>query len=177
MHIDIHDEIWNNCYNYVLINGGDEKDIVVNKANKAIIKTGALNDLIKNYGDSVTIDGGEDNDKLYGGADNDCIKGGTGNDLLWGGTGNDSLWGDAGADKFFYSKGDGKDVIFGFDSKDTLTFDNIIFKTSMASYNKSEGTLTLNLSGGSVTLKDFTTSTFHINSDIYKINGSTLKKQ
>lgn len=162
MHIDIHkenitvnggngnDEIWNNCYNYVLINGGKG------------------NDNIENSGDKVSIIGGEDDDKLLGEWDNDCIKGGTGND---------SLWGDDGADKFFYSKGDGKDVIFGFDSKDTLTFDNIIFKTSMASYNKSEGTLTLNLSGGSVTLKDFTTSTFHINSDTYKINGSTLKKQ
>lgn len=133
----------------ITVNGGNGNDEIWNNCyNYVLINGGKGNDNIENSGDKCSILGGEDNDKLYGGAD-----------------------------KFFYSKGDGKDVIFGFDSKDTLTFDNIIFKTSMASYNKSEGTLTLNLSGGSVTLKDFTTSTFHINSDTYKINGSTLKKQ
>jgi Ca2+-binding RTX toxin-like protein len=97
--------------------------------------------------------------------------------MIWGGAGNDSLWGDDGADMFIYAKGDGKDIIFGFDNKDTLTFDNITFKTSMASYDKSKGTITINVSGGSVTLKDFTATTFHINDDTYKISGSTLKKQ
>ncbi|MBR6888267.1 MAG: hypothetical protein IKN16_07445, partial [Selenomonadaceae bacterium] len=93
---------------------------------------------------------------------------------LWGGKGNDTLWGDDGADKFFYAKGDGKDIIYGFDSKDTLTFDNLAFT---ASYDKSKDMITFKVSGGSVTLKDFTATTFHINSDTYKISGSKLVKQ
>ena len=86
--------------------------------------------------------------------------------------GNDSLWGGAGADKFFYSAGDGKDVIFGFDNKDTLTLDGLDFK---ASY-KNE-ILTLKVDGGSVTLKDFSAKTFHINDDVYKLSGSKLVKK
>ena len=92
---------------------------------------------------------------------------------LSGGKGNDSLWGSGGAEKFIYTAGDGKDVIFGFDSKDTLTLDGLDFTTS---YSKSKGTITFNVSGGSITLKKFTASTFHINNDIYKISGSKLKK-
>ena len=120
------------------------------------------------------LDGGADSDKLLGGAGNDCIKGGTGNDLIWGGAGNDSLWGDDGKDKFFYAKGDGKDVIYGFENGDTLTIDNLSFTSA---YNKSAGTITLKLDGGSIILKEFTATTFHINNDTYKISGSTLKKQ
>lgn len=65
-------------WNYVTINGGDEKDIVVNSANKAIIKTGALNDLIKNYGSNVTIDGGEDFDTIINFGSKVIINGGDG---------------------------------------------------------------------------------------------------
>ena len=139
-------------------------------SHNSTINGGKGNDLIANDGGTGddTLSGGADNDKLLGGAGNDCIRGGTGRDLLWG---------DDGKDNFYYAKGDGKDVIFGFENGDTLTFDNITFKTSMASYDKSAGTLTINVSSGSVTLKDFTTSTFHINNDTYKISGTTLKKQ
>lgn len=102
------------------------------------------------------------------------IIGGKGNDSLSGGKGNDSLWGDDGADKFFYSKGDGKDIIYGFDDKDTLTLDNLEFT---ASYDKSKGTITLNVDSGSITFKNFTATTFHINDDVYKISGSQFKKK
>lgn len=128
-----------------------------------------------------TISGGAKNDSLYGGngndsivgnAGNDKIYGGKGNDTLLGGAGNDSLWGEAGADTFLYSKGDGKDIIYGFDSKDTLTLDGLDFK---ATYKNSA--VTLKFDGGSVTLKDFTTKTFHINNDIYKISGSKFVKR
>ena len=117
-----------------------------------------------------TLDGGQGHDTIDGNAGNDKIYGGTGNDCIIGGKGNDSLWGDAGADKFFYAKGDGKDVIFGFDNKDTLTLDGLDFK---ASY-KNE-ILTLKVDGGSVTLKDFTATTFHINDKVYKLSGTKLK--
>ena len=121
-----------------------------------------------------TITGGSKNDTLSGNAGNDKIYGGNGNDSLWGGKGNDSLWGDAGADKFFYAKGDGKDIIFGFDDNDTLTFDNLAFK---AAYDKKTKAVSFTVSGGSVTLKNFTATTFHVNSDAYKISGSKLVKK
>ncbi len=121
-----------------------------------------------------TIQGGSKNDTLYGGKGNDSILGNAGNDKLYGGAGNDSLWGDAGADVFYYAKGDGNDVICGFDSKDTLTLDNLDFT---ASYNSKNQAVTLKVSNGSITLKDFTATTFHINDDTYKISGSKFAKQ
>ena len=155
--------------------GGDGKDTLSGGAGNDKLFGNAGNDSLSGGDGKDTLSGGNGNDKLLGGAGNDCIKGGSGNDTLWGGKGNDSLWGDAGADKFIYSKGDGKDIIYGFDSKDTLTFDNLTFK---AAYSKSKGTITFNVSGGSVTLKDFNTSTtFHVNNDVYKISGSKFKKQ
>ena len=177
------------------INGGDGKDTLDGGKGNDILLGGAGNDSLNGGKGNDTLDGGagadkllgnagndslnggKGNDTLDGGADSDRLYGGAGNDCIKGGTGKDSLWGDDGADKFFYAKGDGNDIIYGFDSKDTLTLDNITFKTSMATYDKSKGTLTLNVSGGSVTLKDFTATTFHINNDTYKISGTTLKKQ
>lgn len=73
--------------------------------------------------------------------------------------------------------GAGNDILSGGDDKDTLTFDNITFKTSMASYDKSKYMFTFNVSGGSVILKDFTAKIFHINDETYKLSNSTFKKQ
>ncbi|MBR0059865.1 MAG: hypothetical protein IJP68_00135, partial [Selenomonadaceae bacterium] len=123
---------------------------------------------------AVKITGNKLDNSISGGSDNDKLYGGKGDDYLSGGKGNDSLWGDDGADTFYYAKGDGKDIIYGFDSKDTLTFDNLDFTTS---YSASKGKIVFSVDGGSVTLKDFTATTFHINDDIYKISGSKLKKQ
>ena len=119
-----------------------------------------------------TIYGANGNDYLIGGSGNDKIYGQNGDDTLWGGAGNDTLYGSNGADIFLYNLGDGKDVISGFDSKDTLTLDGLDFTSS---YKNS--VVTLKLSGGSVILKDFTTKTFHINNDTYKISGIKLVKQ
>ena len=102
------------------------------------------------------------------------MYGDAGNDLIYGGAGSDTLWGDAGADKFFYAIGDGKDFIYGFDDKDTLTLDGLEFT---GSYNKNNDAVTLKLSGGSITLRDFTAKTFHIDKDVYKISGSKFVKQ
>lgn len=135
----------------------------------------------KSLTESIIINGNDKNNIIYGGKGNDTIIGGagadklygnSGNDILVGGKGNDSLWGGTGADNFIYDTGDGKDVIFGFDSKDTLTLDSLDFK---AAYKN--GAVTFTTDGGSVTLKDFTATTFHVNNDIYKISGSKFKKQ
>ncbi len=108
--------------------------------------------------------GGKGADKLYGDAGNDKIHGGAGNDTLAGGKGNDSLWGDAGKDTFIY--GGGKDVIYGFENDDLLQ----ITGAFSASYNKSAKSIAFKVGSGSVTLKDFgTTTTFHVNDSTYQL--------
>ena len=130
-----------------------------------------------------TILGGKKNDTLYGAGGNDSIiggkgknviYGGAGDDTLNGGKGNDSLWGGDGADTFIYEKSSGNDFIFGFSNEDTLTLSSVI-KSSTVS--KKGDAVTLKLSGGSVTLKEFTAKTFHIGKDTYQISdGSFVKK-
>ena len=108
---------------------------------------------------------------ISAGSGDDSIFGNTGNDTILGNAGNDILYGDAGADKFIYQSGDGNDFIYGFDNNDTLTLDNLDF---IASYNQKIGAITFTVDGGSVTMKNFTATTFHVNGDTYKINGSKL---
>ena len=150
--------------------------ITGNKLANSIVG-GSAKDIIYGGKGNDSIYGNAGNDKLFGQAGNDKIFGGAGNDCIKGGTGNDSLWGDDGADKFFYEAGDGKDIIFGFDDKDTLTLDGLDFTTYFTgSYNNPEYMITLNVSGGSISFKDFTATTFHIDNDTYKISGSKFKK-
>ena len=137
-----------------------------------VILGGSKSDILYGQGGNDSILGNAGDDVLYGGFGDDTLKGGKGSDTLIGGAGNDSLWGDAGADTFVYSSGGGKDVIFDFDDKDTLTLDSLDFTASHKS-----GVVTLKFEEGSVTLKDFTATTFHINDDTYKISGSKFRKQ
>ena len=111
-----------------------------------------------------TLYGGSGADTLYGGKGNDKLYGGKGNDTLSGGKGNDSLWG-----------GDGKDMIYGFDNSDML---KITGKFS-TSYNKSKNEICFKVGSTSnaITLKDYTATSFNVNSTTYKISGSTLKKK
>ena len=141
----------------------------VKNVNAASLKKGLV---ILGNGKANSIVGGKSNDSILGGAGKDMLYGKAGDDTLIGGAGNDSLWGGTGADNFIYSSGDGKDIIFGFSNKDTLTLDGLDFK---AAYKNDA--VTLKVSGGSVTLKDFSAKTFHINGDTYKISGSTLVKK
>ena len=156
------------------IYGGNGNDSIFGNSGNDRLFGESGGDVLNGGSGKDKLSGGSGNDKLFGGSGDDSLSGGKGNDTLWGGTGNDSLWGDAGADKFIYSKGDGNDIIFGFDKYDTLTFDNIEFT---ASYSKKNKTVTFTTDNGSVTLKDFTAKTFHVNSDTYKISGSKFKKQ
>ena len=156
------------------LNGGDGDDTISGDTGNDKLLGYIGNDSLNGGSGDDTLSGGADDDKLLGGSGNDCIKGGTGNDSLWGGTGNDSLWGDAGNDTFYYAKGDGKDVIFGFEDGDTLTLDGLNFTSS---YSASNGTITLTFDSGSITFKEFTATTFHIDNDTYQISGSKLNKQ
>ena len=145
--------------------------IVGNKLDNVIIG-GTKADTIYGEGGNDSILGNDGNDKIYGGFGADILKGGAGNDTILGDAGNDSLWGDTGADVFIYSTGSGADVIYGFDNKDTLTLDTFDFT---ASYKNNA--VTIKLESGSVVLKDFTATTFHINEDTYKISGSKFIKK
>ena len=152
--------------------GGAGNDSFVGSAGNDTLVSGAGNDVFYGGAGNDSILGGAGNDSLRGVAGHDKLYGGTGNDSLWGGAGNDSLWGDAGADKFIYKQGDGKDIIFGFDNKDTLTFDNADFKITYKN-----DAVTFKFDDGSITLKEFTAKTFHVNKDVYQITGSKLVKK
>ena len=160
--------------NLIQYTSGDGKDILSGGAgNDSLFGQNGNDSLVGGDGKDI-LSGGAGNDSLFGQNGNDSLVGGDGRDILSGGAGNDSLWGDAGADIFYYAKGDGKDIIFGFENSDTLTLDGLDFTST---YNKTAGTVTLKVDGGSITLKNFTATTFHINSDIYKISGTKLVKK
>ena len=110
--------------------------------------------------------------KLTGNALANSIKGGSGADTLNGGAGNDSLWGGAGKDTFIYGSGDGKDVIYGFENNDLLK----ITGAFSASYSKSKNSVAFKVGTGSVTLRDFgSTTLFHVNSTTYQLSGGKLR--
>ena len=156
------------------IKGGSGKDTLSGGTGNDKLFGNAGNDSLNGGDGKDTLSGYTGNDILLGGNGNDSLNGGSGNDTLIGGKGNDSLWGDTGADTFIYESGDDKDYIFGFESKDTLRLDGLSFTSS---YSKSKGTVTLKFNSGSITLKDYTATTFHIDNDTYKISGSKFKKQ
>ena len=131
-----------------------------------------LDNIINGGSNNDILYGGKGNDSLAGNAGNDKLYGGAGSDTLWGGKGNDSLWGDAGADTFIYAQGDGKDIIFGFEDNDTLTLDSLDFTPSYK-----DKVVTLKFDSGSITLKNFTATTFHINDDTYQISNSKFVKK
>ena len=133
---------------------------------------GAGNDSLNGYTGSDTLSGGSGNDTLVGGAGNDSLGGYTGDDVLWGGKGNDTLLGGKGADKFIYALGDGSDTIVGFDDKDTLSLDGLDFTATCAG-----SSVTLKFSSGSIVFSNYTATTFHIDSDTYKVSGSNFVKQ
>ena len=122
-----------------------------------------------------TLTGGKGNDSLVGGKGNDKLYGGDGHDTLVGDKGNDSLWGGDDHNVFVYAKGDGKDVIFGFEDDDMLQ----ITGTFSASYNRSKDEIYFKVGSTSkaITLKNFDTSSFNVNGDIYRISGTKLIKK
>ena len=101
------------------------------------------------------------------------LKGSDGADTLQGGKGDDSLWGGKGNDTFIYASGDGNDKIFDYASGDLLQIVGGSF--SKSSYK--EGTLTLTVGKGSITMENISTSTdFNINGKTYHISGKKLVK-
>ena len=122
---------------------------------------------------AIEIFGNDRANSIFGGTKRDEIYGGAGDDLIFGGKGNDSLWGDAGRDTFIYADGDGKDVIYGFENNDLLE----IIGDFTTSYNSKKNEIAFNAGNGSITLKDFTATTFNVNGDKYKISGDSLVRK
>ncbi len=130
----------------------------------------------------MTINGGKGNDeitnsgasvKINGGLGNDYVKNSGSNVTLNGGTGNDTLWGGSYADTFVYKSGDGNDIIGGFDNDDLLQ----ITGTFTTAYDSAAGTIKFTIGTGSITLTDYTATTFNVNGDSYQIKGTKLVKQ
>lgn len=113
--------------------------------------------------------------KIKGNDLNNSIIGGSGNDTLEGGKGNDSLWGNAGADTFIYNYDDGDDVIYGFANDDMLKITGSFYGT----YNKKKKEIYFktNSTDSAITLKDFSATSFNINSTNYKISGTKFVKK
>ena len=91
---------------------------------------------------------------------------------LTGGLGNDSLWGGAGKDTFIYNGGN--DIIYGFGTGDTLITNG--FNDISPNFNAVDNYINIPCGTGSVTLKDFTTNEFAINSDTWTLSGNTISK-
>lgn len=70
----------------------------------------------------LTLDGGDDNDRLLGSQGADVLIGGAGNDFIFGDNGNDLALLGADADTFQWDPGDGSDTVEGQDGADTLLF-------------------------------------------------------
>ena len=151
------------------LRGDASADIFQGGSGNDFLFGGAGNDSLNGYTGSDTLSGGSGNDTLVGGAGNDSLGGYTGDDVLWGGKGNDTLLGGKGADKFIYALGDGSDTIVGFDDKDTLSLDGLDFTATCAG-----SSVTLKFSSGSIVFSNYTATTFHIDSDTYKVSGTKL---
>ena len=155
------------------LNGGAGADYLDGGDGNNTLDGGAGNDTLVGGKGKDSLVGGADADSLDGGAGNDILRGGSGDDTLRGGKGNDSLWGDAGNDTFHFAKGDGKDIIYGFQSGDKLTLEDIDFKISMASVNKKGTEVYVKLGGGDqITFKDFgSNKTFNIGGTPYTLTA------
>ena len=143
---------------------------------KAIKLTGnELDNTILGGSGKDTLYGADGDDSLVGNAGNDKLYGQNGDDTLWGGIGNDTLKGGDGADVFIYNAGEGKDVISDFANDDFLQ----ITEDFSATYSKKSKVISFKFvdTDSSLTLKNFTATTFNINGDAYKISGSNFVKK
>ena len=123
--------------------GSEEKETVTNKGEYLNIELGAGNDEILNNGSYVTVDGGDGKDKITNDGSNVEIIGGKGND-------NVTLSGDEGGNIFVYSTGDGKDILTGFNKKDSIKIaDSAQIETIVKGKD-----VVFKIGNGSITVKD-----------------------
>ncbi|MBD3879244.1 MAG: hypothetical protein SR1Q5_06120, partial [Quinella sp. 1Q5] len=103
-------------YDKVIMTGDDGADTIANySGNEVFISGGAGNDSLRNHvGNNVTIRGGDGNDYIRSNiGSNISIEGGTGDDTI-------SLGNEATNVLIEYTSGDGNDIVYNFNSDDTL---------------------------------------------------------
>ncbi|MBD3880097.1 MAG: hypothetical protein SR1Q5_10570, partial [Quinella sp. 1Q5] len=158
--------------NKVKVNALGGNDYIDNNGDNVTINAGAGNDIFQGDGGNYTVDGGSDNDTIRtweeganisvnGGEGDDCFHNNAHKTTIIGGDGNDFVgnWG-SNAHHVKIDTGDGNDSI------DNKAMDVMI----------SGGAGNDLFDNGSITFKEFTATTFHIDNDTYKISGSKLKK-
>ena len=123
---------------------GDDK--YYNYTSNTVLSALSGNDSIYNYGDNSIIYGNSGNDYLYSYSDYTTISGGSGNDTV-------SLNSYAYNNIISYASSDGNDIVYGFNSDDTLNITSGSYSTT-----KSGSDLIVNVGYGSVTLKNISSA-------------------
>ena len=174
------DYVWNHSGgNKTLIDTGDGNDTITDDGASTTVLAGAGNDRINLRSNPKTVDGGAGNDTIndsYGGG---SINGGAGNDIISisggtlvstvvGGADNDTvhLHGSKGA-VYQYKTGDGYDIIYGYDSADTIS---IVGSTYYSTLKSGSDYVVSVIGSGSMTLKNV--STAKIVGGIYTVTTS-----
>lgn len=93
-----------------IINGSDQRDIILGGAGNDTINGNAGDDWINGGSGNDTINGNGGLDLIYGSDDDDVLTGAEQNDDIYGGAGNDTLRGMGGYDRLY--GGDGDDTLY-----------------------------------------------------------------
>ena len=121
----------------VTIEGSTNDNKIYNYGGSDVsIDSGAGDDSIYNSGSNVTINGGAGDDTIVGRFWDSSVDGGAGSDIISmsgdvdratisGGTGDDTVYFDNydGLNLYKYASGDGNDIIYNFNTRDTLQID------------------------------------------------------
>lgn len=139
--------------------GTAKADTFSNSSSNILLKGMGGNDTIANYAANVTINGGAGHDSItLDKSKNVTVIGGTGNDTVTSSSTNGVL--------YQYANGDGKDVISGFNRKDTIQVTNGTVK----SVQTSGGNTIITIGTGSITLEKYTSAV-----NLVDRNNSTIK--
>ena len=144
--------------------GTANADTYSNSSSNILLKGLAGNDTIANYAATVTINGGAGHDiiTLDKTNKNVTVIGGTGNDTINSSSTNGIL--------YQYAGGDGKDVITGFNKKDTIQVTSGVLK----SIKTSDGNTIITIGSGTITLEKYTSAVNIVDRNNNKI---TVSKQ
>ena len=121
---------------------GDGNDSIYSYDNEYwSINSGNGNDTVQGTYKYVTINSGDGNDliSLYGGAGN----------IILGGNGDETIYAKEGTHCYKYASGDGNDIIFGFNTNDTLQITSGNYSTAVSGND-----FVLSIGSGSIILKD-----------------------
>jgi len=126
-------------------------------------------------GQTMLVNGGEDDDVIWGADSDDVLLGGDGDDVLFGGSGVNELTGGEGADEFQFTKTSVSDTVvdFSLDDGDSLVF----FNTGGADFDKgsvqvNSGKLSINYAANAsieIQLSDLGLTAEDLESSIYVV--------